>query len=663
MRSFFPLAMLACCPACMHAVAPETGGNAPQTHSLKNEHALLTVDRTGRVVEFGTGEARFAADGTLPIMQVLYSESPTMWEARSWQTLPPDGVTVVQKGDRLTVRGETFGGKRISIELEIALKGNEFTCEATAHNFEPGTLVGVQAPLMGGFNDLPGGTLYYPDRSGKKLPAPFKATKKQVYELGYPVPLSAQFMTFSTGSAGWGVFCLDKHMLWKSIGVGGESAQLGVTQYCFLESGKRGTLPPVALKAYAGTWHVAADRYREWFNTWRHVHKVSPVLAKMPAFSSVIIKARPKDDPAMRDVMKANEVGTYRNAVPRISDIAQRGYQGVEIIGWHGLGHDSLYPEHNVSDAMGGKAEMKAMAASAKQQGLMLGYYTNARLGDETNPFFKEHHDWAVRQREGQDWHEYYGGGFFTMICPHSEGFINLMRDTTVKLVGEYHADFLQFDQVGAAGSTLCFEKSHGHRTPASAWAEGYAKMLETCIDAGRRINPSFWIWVEGSWELAGQYIDLQQGGYWKDNIGDLRCGEVYRYTFPDHYQMGGASMGGIPFWRGGRDIPYLQAHAEFYAKARFMDTVGLQFPADNFEARWLMTDREIMITAQHRERAEVSGAVTLVLPPELARLSVASAETLSGTPAADLRIENGVVTATFTVPPRGVEGINLKFR
>ncbi len=66
----------------------------------------------------------------------------------------------------------------------------------------------------------------------------------------------------------------------------------------------------------------------------------------------------------------------------------------------------------------------------------------------------------------------------------------------------------------------LCFDPSHGHRTPATAWAEGHAAFtgrLEAMLDS----RPEFIAWIKGApGRRAGQYVDLSQGGFWPDLPG-----------------------------------------------------------------------------------------------------------------------------------------------
>ena len=185
------------------------------------------------------------------------------------------------------------------------------------------------------------------------------------------------------------------------------------------------------------------------------------------------------------------------------------------------------------------------------------------------------------------------------------------------ELARDYHADFLQLDQIGAAGGFLCFDSNHGHSTPALAWTQGYTRLLTLLRDIGRTYNSQFWVWIEGAWELAGQHADGTQGGMWPFHPTAQRLAEVYHFTMPGHLVFGDAMFGGLPFWQGGLKNPavvLLKKHAAFFSRSRFMSTFGLEYDNDVIDAVWYILREEAMLVVRNKTDRHLSAAVILLL-------------------------------------------------
>lgn len=583
-------------------------------YTLSNDRVLVSINSNGCITEIKYDQQNYTQKGTSMILNILYSEVESKWEAKSWKVISFNRLEIVQYKEEIRLNFKGFENYMINATMVISLKGDEFIFDTCIENNDNGVVVGATAPVIGGFHDN-NGFLYYPYHSGKKLYKPFEVFKEKLYRMTYPVPLSAQFIAYNTGDSGWGLYFLDKEMGYKNIYIGGLKSELKVEQYCFIESGKSGSLPSVVLKMYEGSWHSAADRYRIWFDQWSKTPVLSAQIRELPLIKHVTILARPVEDEFLSDVTKDQEVKVYGHAIDKVKKMKEEGYEGVHIVGWHDRGHDTCYPDFNISEVMGGKEEMRKMSAEFKIDGMLVGYYMNGRLGADSSEVLKQNQHWRVKVADGEQVMEKYGDERFYPLCPHSEGYIKHLKDKVVELAEQYHGDFVQLDQIGAAPGLLCFDCSHGHATPASAWSKGYEKMLQQIIEAVRKINPGFWIWIEGNWENAGQYIDLQQGGFWNDVKEAEKFYELYRYTFPKHFMMGNAILGGVPFWQGNRsvwEVNYLKRNMNFYANSRYMDTKGLVFNREFLDVRWHLGMDEIIIIVKNKTDHIIEEEVTL---------------------------------------------------
>lgn len=614
---------------------------------LNSDVAQLTVNDEGEITTFIIGDTVFANSSGVSGMTVLYSDAASQWEATSWEELTADSVSIQWGDNAVTLMYPSFDGKDIQATMKITCDDNGFIADTTITNKTDGVVVGAKVFRMRGFQEL-GGTLYFPDRAGQKMESPFKKLLSNMYAFQYPLPMSAQFLTYSTGDKTWSVQVLDETMSYKKLWLGDVTYGLEVELYCFLESGLTASLPSVRLNAYLGDWHMASDQYREWFNTWANQIEKSPLILEMPTISSTVILARPEDDLTLHDVTKDQEVSTYKNAMDVMENFSlEEGYNGCELVGWHGTGHDTDYPIHAVSDIMGGSEDLIQLTEFMDTLGMQVGFYTNARLGNITSLISDEIQQWKVKPEDGVETLERYGGEWFEVLCPMAEGFIEIMEDKARELTGTYHADFIQLDQIGAAKSFLCFDASHGHTSPATAWAEGYAEFITRVTAAGRENNPDFWVWCEGAWEGAGQYLDLQQGGYWKFSSYSEYMPELYRYTFPDQPLMGTAWLGGVCMWVGSEAVPavkLMRDYKEFYATARFMDTNGLHFEGDGVDAKWHLGNNAIVIIARNDGTEAADAAFQLdsplvQLPDAFEITNMQTGDTIDATPETPLTL------------------------
>lgn len=640
-----------------------------------NGKSHIEIGDTGCISRICTEGTEYLKQGSLPSLSLLYSEAASKWEAKGWVELQYRHAAVQRTETGAEIIYEGFGEKNVQVGMTIQANEDEFQFTIQVNNREEGVAVGVAGPVMGGFCDLPGGILYYPDRTGKKLPRPFEELRDEKYCVSYPVPLTMQYITYNTGNQGWSLSFFDRAMLYKNLEVGGNNREIKPVQFCFYEKGDTGTLPPIVLKLYSGTWHTAADRYGAWFRSWSRKHEVSPLVKKLPVTEMVTVLSRPVDDESNTDTMKEMEAGSFERAADFARELKDEGFEAVHMAGWHDRGHDTNFPEFNVSEIAGGRQEMKKMADSIKKMGMQLGYYMNARLGCHSSELYSHNRDWAVspasdehlmldkRKRSGGAT-EHWGGETFDVVCSCAEGYLHQLKSRVLDLVKNFNADFVQFDQVGAGDGMLCFNKEHGHTTPAAAWTEGYVKMIGECVEEARRIHPDFWLWVEGNWDGIGQVTDLQQGGFMKVYPGDECFFELYRYTFPEYFLMADAFLGGIPFWRGDPSVhavSYVMKHRAFYSKARFMDNIGLTFNAEHLDVKWHFYDGEIILIAKNNTDYLRNEWISLDLKGVAGIQGVKACSRLHDGRRVKADWKDNVLKLALRLNPKGMDGVFLQ--
>ncbi|MCC6727932.1 MAG: hypothetical protein IT208_01180 [Chthonomonadales bacterium] len=627
-------------------------------------HIEAAPDGTGAVLR--RGGVALNEPAARPLFTVMYSDAPDMWQARSWREVTPGALTARSDGSTATVEAASFGGLpvRLRATARAETRRGEVRWAVTLRNEAPGTVVGLRGPALRGVRDLQGGTLYLPDRPGQRLTDPWSALAREPSTLTYPVPASMQFVTFAGAGGGVAYHVLDRDMTFKHFVLGGPDRQIDVLQFPFVAPGGRWRSPPIVWQALEGDWHAAADRYGQWFRSWAPAPRISPQIRAMPFVSAVVIRARPVEDAHLEDVQKRQELGTYAGALPRMRQLKGVGYDGVQLVGWFGRGHDTTYPDHRPSAEMGGETGLRALVDAMHGMGLLASFYLNARLANHDSPTLAAHPEWETVMSGGQRWRETYGDQSFALLCPAAPGFREHMLEEVLRVENVYGGQGVQLDQVGAASSVLCFNRGHGHRTPATAWGEGYPRMLADIRREARRADPLFWTWVEGAWEGAGPYIDMSQGGFWGAIPGAQPFPQLYRYTLPIHPLFGDARMGGVPYWCPtdlARNRRIYAAAAPLFWSMRFMDDIGLSAePAA--EVHWFRDRSRALLTAHSPAASE--RALTLRLdttalgrrtPPRRARALAAGND-------APARVVDGALEVSVTVPAGQVEAVLLEW-
>jgi hypothetical protein len=628
--------------------------------------ATLDVGQDGSTVTLALDGQTVARGEGRPIASILYSDEADLWKAQTWRELQPDAVAVHHDGQDVVVEVKSFGGRAVTMRLRahVAHAATEVEWRITVENHAPGTVVGVTGPALRGVVDQPGGMLYMPNRPGQRLADPWRVLAQNVSHLAYPVPASMQFVTYAGAAGGVAYHVCDHRMVYKEFLFGGPDRELNVVQYPFVQPGGHWESPAILWQALRGDWHEAADRYRAWFRTWASPPQVSPQVRAFPVMGGTVIRARPEDDANLHDVMKSQEVGTYAAALEPIRKLKDFGFQGTHLVGWFGQGHDTTYPDYPPSLDMGGPDGLKALVTNMHGMGMLATFYLNARLANVASPTLVAHLDWQAHLPNGEIYRETYGDQSFTLLCPASKGFQQHLVGEVLKVARDYGGDGAQLDQIGAAHSVLCFDRTHGHSTPATAWAEGYSKMLRDIRKTSREVNPRFWTWIEGAWEGAGQFVDASQGGFWADIPGVQTFPRLYRYTMPEHTMFGDSRMGDIPYWCPTdihRAMRINAAAGDVFLHGRFMDDVGLTVtPAA--EVHWFRDRSGAVLTVVGTGQTEQTYALRIDLTALGHTTAPKSARMLAADKPAPVRIDNGALVAEATVPPGQVEAVLLEW-
>ena len=211
-----------------------------------------------------------------------------------------------------------------------------------------------------------------------------------------------------------------------------------------------------ALQTFRGDWFDATQIYKEWArkeakwwpkdedrkDTPKWMHD-TPVWANSAGGPAEVV-----------DITR--KFGEYMKQAPSEPDMPV----AVHWYAWHKIPFDVNYPHYfPVKD--GFKEGVQAL----QKAGIRVMPYINGRLWDSALDDFKSDGiKGAAKDEKGKPYIEEYGSGAkLAPMCPTTKIWQSKVQEIVMRLVSEYGVDGVYIDQVAAAWTALCYDKSHGH--------------------------------------------------------------------------------------------------------------------------------------------------------------------------------------------------------
>jgi hypothetical protein len=332
-----------------------------------------------------------------------------------------------------------------------------------------------------------------------------------------------------------------------------KTSQCG-SKYPFITSGASWESPIFSIGVHSGDWHWGADRYREWLETWITIPRISKHVKEMMWLRGVGIKNMKEELESTYDdvVCEARETQASSHAVMLM------------LVGWFYNGHDTFYPEYKPIPDLGRETALVKAVDSLHSLGVTVSAYVNGRIANiETETYKKHGKKWAIlgkapnlgvntidffelHENWNQEWpRSSKSEGWFAVMCPSAKEWQNHITSEATRIIKDYHIDGLFIDQPGSYYAELCYNKNHGHSTPANAWGPGLLQMFREIREETRKITPESFLYTEGMNDAYGQYIDFHYDKNplsWADmSIHPERetFAEMWRYTLPSYITSG----------------------------------------------------------------------------------------------------------------------------
>jgi hypothetical protein len=410
---------------------------------------------------------------------------------------------------------------------------SHWTTDVSVAAGAPATAIEVASPDLLGVVRQPGETLLWPWHEGVLYDPP----EASLQVMAYPAPASMQWMELFTpaagGSGGEGLYYAvrDASGAYKELRFGDDPRQMAVAFFPFVTSGHTYTTPPVDVGAAPeGGWYWGADQYRSFLASAGMKRAFPDVVRAMRGWHKGYdrwpqlppgISYRPPD-------LTYCEIPSL--AMPT-DYTARSGLSLFLVYGWHYDGQDSFFPDYDfLADASPGgaclqQADIAAALASlaARPQPNRVMFYVNAHIADTASRWMQDASNAAsaVKKPDGSpyvetttDWPD----RRYWAMCPSAPKWQDQLDATAMRVralapegsgaVGIY------WDQLEEMPSVLCYDRAHGHTTPASAFPEGYRALLTRLNDdfSLHGADREYVFAAEGANDFYSEFIDVAAG-------------------------------------------------------------------------------------------------------------------------------------------------------
>ena len=379
------------------------------------------------------------------------------------------------------------------------------------------------------------------------------------------------------------------------------------TQYPFISSGETKKLwsTVIGVDSYR-EWYSGSDSYRNYLLDQEMDRDYNQFVSEWTGFTGAFVAE-------FGDKLVFPYVGAG-SPDKTISNQDSYGIDTVVLIGWHEGGFDSMYPDYNFIEGEGyGEENFKTMVENAHANGDKIIPYLNAHItatnsiwGNQANESGIKNIDSTAIKKEGFSlstnnyknymYKESYGTSIsYYATCPNSQAFLEQL-ELVVERLASCGVDGLWMDQMMEMPAYLCYDPTHNHKTPATAYGEGYKKMYDMIDATFEKYNIEHLIFAEGTTDAWIEYIDICGLMWGRPFFAEGQYPNTAIYTIPAKF-LGIESKGtiyshahsflyGLPFKEvnstGTKVIKMFEENKDIYMYGRFMDTLGINYQNNN---------------------------------------------------------------------------------
>lgn len=287
---------------------------------------------------------------------------------------------------------------------------------------------------------------------------------------------------------------------------------------------------------YSGTWHKAADIYKEWVASWYDHRPVPHWVKVMPSWQRVIFKHQ-----------YGEYLFLYDDLNGRIKEAGESVHaNAVFTFGWWAEGMDHGNPDYSPDESQGGDAAWADAIAKYQADGGRILLYYNGKLIDRESRFYRSGMGPKVARHDNTgseilERYKFTGMGTWlgeydqrtfavaTMMNPDWNEVLFKLQDRAYSL----GASSVFYDQLGyIEKESTNWDTSREFPVPDTYGIAKRMQCLKLLRDRYNGIDPDFALGAEGTVDALAQYCDYTHG--YPANDGPERFMRFFRYIFPE---------------------------------------------------------------------------------------------------------------------------------
>lgn len=527
--------------------------------TLSNDRISVTIGADGSLVgltNLSTGQNYASGD----YLWRMYYDSPVQKEIEvrggdQKAEVSLDGDAIVIRYASFTVYGSEID---MQLTLRVTLEADKVRFASQVSNNEAHTVIReFQYPLVRGINLPSDHRLYTSEAGGKLFDDPVKTVNKTADS---PYKKPEQFFRQRDVKYGakvfmncFGLLGADQGLYfgshdatfqdtWHGLrvykGADGKFTRLecGFFKYPHCFAGETWTCDANVVAPYSGTWHAAADIYKDWVSTW-YDHRQTPQWLKlMKSWQRVIFKHQ-----------YGEYFFKYSDLNGHVDEAGQSvGCNALFLFGWWAEGMDHGNPDYSSDETQGGDAALKAEIARYQANGNHLLLYYNGKLIDRESRFYRSGMGPKVARHDNTgseilERYKFTGMGTWlgeydqrtfavaTMMDPEWNKVLAGLQDRAHDLGA--HSVF--FDQLGYIETqSTNWDTSREYPVPDVHGIYKRMQCLKMLRDRYADSDPDFALGAEGTVDALAQYCDYTHG--YPANDGPERFIRFFRYIFPE---------------------------------------------------------------------------------------------------------------------------------
>jgi hypothetical protein len=507
-----------------------------KTYTLENDKLRFVIDENGTPValvnKLVDAKRNYIAKLTQGFWRLIYRRGQS-WEN---EVLPQCQRHEVQQPSddtlRFVVRGVRSRNEVVPLQLVFTtrLKDDELVWNATIDNAPDIEVTEFFFPEVGSISGLADrgrrDELIWPEGAGAKVPFGYAR------RMTYPSRATMSWCELTNGREGIYFASYDDTFLSSEMQAGPD--QFGWVKFPFIRPNERWESKPFVLSPHVGTWHVGADKYRAWMNTWRKVRPKPKWVENTTGMYLVILN------------QQYGDVMWRYDELPYLYQQAKAwGVDTVGLFGWTEGGHDNKYPVYDPGDQLGGQAELRKGLKAVADAGGHTICYLQGRLLDAAGDYFRsaEGQKVAARNLWGTPYFEQYNKSSHSALLRRYslklQGIANPSHpewhetlSAWARRVGAHGPSGMLFDQIGGMEAYPAFDSPGVN--PSLAFPQGQQRLLARIRQEVKSDDPERGFVVEWLTDVYSQYVDLIHGCGPGFAPGGSAYPAIARYVLPD---------------------------------------------------------------------------------------------------------------------------------